>query len=619
MEKHTDGPSTAKSSIKRKPVLQATHSGHLEQQHVHTPQDALDEQTAVFQAMSLEPPPGLVESSSSQASGSTYSPTYHGTLTESIPSTPTTPLSPSLASPDEPSKAGKFLKTAMQDVRHFAGGLINHPYEATKHYSILRHSHGLVYYSGPYTSLAITIFSDRGIPPDRTLWLQRRGFSGKTGLKVGGLLGARSTWIDITPTSQATPDQLNPSDERAWQRDIEKFLRKPPKEIRSHQVRETDVLRIPSEADDGYLRVVLCTAAGKKVLCGSPIFRLASSSTDSSSVRGASLLTMPVEVGIRVASAMASAAATTALSPVATTAKTYATSQVSRVYQPSAVAQQAFSSAVDRSGVMDRMSDANQQYSTTREASYSALHQDTYDALARPSIVGPDTGPESPFPVRFSGKVIPGTGTSSAQFNLPTANLSGVPDDILFRYHGVYFGWAEVELPKKVAIEKNIPKEWHQAVIYISPDPTSRRSVVQTNTVRVYLMHEFKGETFLTAKLSVMLMGYMREMDQVSPMQTPDVEAQLFDIYKDLAVAAASLARPEWQAEATLNRLKSAASSRSLNERYVDLRQSSQRQIDRIPVYRLGIRTEGAELKDRLIGKGGVWISRQTLTHASTV
>lgn len=619
MEQHTDAPNITKSSIRRKPVLRTALTDSLEQQHGETSQSPLDEQTAVFQAMSLEPPPGLVESPSSHTPDSTYGPTYHGNLTESFPSTPTTPLSPTIAPPNEPSKAGKYLKTAMEDVRHFAGGLISHPYESTKHYSILRHSHGLVYYNGPYTNLAITIFSDREIPRDRTLWLQRRGFSGKTGLKVGGLLGARSTWIDITPIIQATPDQLNPSDERAWQRDIDKFLKKAPKDVRSHRTRETDILRIPSEADDGYLRVVLCTAAGKKVLCGSPIFRLASSSTDSSSLRGASLLTMPVEVGIRVASAMASAAATTALAPVAATAKTYTSTQVSRVYQPSAVAQQAFTSAVDRSGVTDRFSQANQQYSTSRETSYNALQRDTYDSLARPSIVGLDTGPESPFPVRFSGKVIPGTGASLAQFNLPTANLSGVSEDILLQYHGVYFGWAEVELPKKVAIEKNIPKEWHQAVIYISPDPTSRKSVVQTNTVRVYVIHEFKAETFLTAKLSVMLMGYMREMDQVSPIQTPDVDAQLFDIYKDIAVTAASLARPEWQAETTLDRVKSASSSRSLNERYVELRQTSQRQLDRVPVHLLGIRTEGAGLKDRLIGHGGVWISRQPLTHVSTV
>lgn len=519
-----------------------------------------------------------------------------------------TPLSPTgnVTSPTQ----SKFA-TAFQEARYFAGGLIAHPYESTKHYSILRHSHGLVYYSGSTTSLAITIFSDQELPADRTLWLQRRGFSGNTGMKIGGLLGARSSWIDVTPTVKATADQVNPNDERAWQRDIKKFLKKASKDVRNHRVRETNILRIPTDADDGYLRVVLCTNQGKKVLCGSPVFRLASSSTDSSTLRGSSLMTMPLEAGLKIASIAGKTAVNTYTGALASTAKTTVTNQVSAIYQPSFVAQEAMTRAYDESGITDRIDNMNKQYGDARDGSFHVQTGESYDALARPDIVGDDSGPVAPFPIRFHGKVVTGTGKGKASLNMPTANLSGVPEEILLKHRGVFFGWAAINLPQKLAAEKKISDEWHKAVIFISPDMDGRRTVVQRNTVRVYLIHDFQSVQFLDAKLSVIVMGYLRTIEQLQAGEEPDVEAQMFDLYKDVTVTTASLSRPAWAAATTLERVKSAQSSRNLTERYVDFRQTTQKQIDRVPVHRLGVRTEGAALKDRLIGNGGVWIPRQ--------
>ncbi|KAF1989888.1 hypothetical protein K402DRAFT_300580, partial [Aulographum hederae CBS 113979] len=183
------------------------------------------------------------------------------------------------------------------DVQHFASGLISRPYESTKHYTILRHTYGIVFYRGPSTTVAITVFADRPLPLDRTIWLQRRGFSGSTGLKIGAALGSKGNWIDVTPIPSIDSKDLDPVDERAWTRDVSKFLHKTTddKPLCSHLPRETAVIRIPYPADDGYFRLVLC--AGKKTLCGSPVFRLASLSTDSSSIRGASLATLPIELG----------------------------------------------------------------------------------------------------------------------------------------------------------------------------------------------------------------------------------------------------------------------------------------------------------------------------------
>ena len=586
----------------------------------------VEEHTALLQAMSLESPPGAQNSQVPSETPSILVKLPTSLSTDSslhshdlgrMPSTPVTPLTPTTTNSSSSSQT-KFV-SVLQGVRHFAGGLISHPYESTRHYSILRHSVGIVYYSGSSTNLAITIFSDRELPHDRTLWLQRRGISGKAGMRLGGLLGARSTWLDVTPSVKATAEQVNQTDERAWQRDIKKFLKKAPKEIRSHRPRETDILRIPCDADDGYLRVVLCTGEGKRTLCGSPIFRLASSSTDFSVIRGSSLKLMPLEAGVKLAAVVGRNVVTATAGPYVSTARAAVTNQISSVYQPSALVQQAVTTVYEQTGVQDRLHHINEQYDKTRGDTYNPAEMAVYDALARPELVGATSGPVAPFPVLFQGKVVTGSGRSRASLNMPTANLTGVSEDTLLRYRGVFLGWAAVNLPPKLAVEKDISDEWRQAIITFSPDSERRKTVIHKNDVRVYLVHNFGNADFIGAKLSVIMMGYLRAIEELQPGQHRDLEKQLFDFYKDVSITNASLGRPAWAAEATLDRVRSEASNRSFSERYVDLRMGAQRHIDRVPLHRLGVRTDGATLKDRLIGQGGVWIPRSPLTHTATV
>jgi hypothetical protein len=74
-------------------------------------------------------------------------------------------------------------------------------------------------------------------------------------------------------------------------------------------LRETAIAHIPVEAGDGYYRLVLCADATKKVvLCPSPVFGLMSMTTRPSSIRGASLSTLLLEVGARALSGAAKAA-----------------------------------------------------------------------------------------------------------------------------------------------------------------------------------------------------------------------------------------------------------------------------------------------------------------------
>lgn len=215
---------------------------------------------------------------------------------------------PADAEASRSAKVKNALETAYSDAKHFAGGLISHPHESTRHYSVLRQSLGLVYYRGPMTNVVITILSDRPLPDDRTIWLQRRGFSGSTGLAIGAAFGARNAWIDVTPVTQRTPDQLLKDQERAWQRDISTFSKKVRdlKHLCDHNPRETMVIRIPHAAEDGYFRILVCSS--RKVLCPSPTFRYASTSMDPGSLRGASLLTLSLELGLKVGARMANTA-----------------------------------------------------------------------------------------------------------------------------------------------------------------------------------------------------------------------------------------------------------------------------------------------------------------------
>jgi hypothetical protein len=536
--------------------------------------------------------------------------TGHGTsLASPVEETSTEEPGPTQAGTTT-AKGSKF-KYAIGEIKHFAGGLITHPYEATKHYSVLRHSHGFVFYQGPTTSVAITVLSDQPLPLDRKLWLQKRGFSGKTGMKVG-TLGTRSAWIDVTPSIDATADLLPPDNERAWQRDIAKFIKKArnTKNLSNHCPYETHIVRIPHVAEDGYFRIVLC--AGRKVLCPSPIFRYASSSLDPSVLRGASLRTLPLELGVRVGSLVAHSAANTAaagaLQPAVSTVQ-----NVVQPYQYGGVTRWATSTAYNSSGAADRVNSTvesiNQQYGEKRELEARSATGGAEDIIG---LVGGDDGPEAPYPIRFSAKVAPGFQTDKQRSPGPTARLVDVPQDTLLRLSGIYIGWASLSKTKGIS-EPSIPNEalekWFQAVITVTPERDKTVAVVETKRVDVHILHDFVDAFFFNTKVSLTIMGCIRPADY-SPTSAPDLESQQKQFQDDISIVERSLNRVAWQPDAVLERIKSASSGRSFTERVADARQTGQKQLDRVPVHRLGVRTNSMGLKDQLIGNGGICIRR---------
>ncbi|KAK2017611.1 hypothetical protein LZ32DRAFT_576522 [Colletotrichum eremochloae] len=503
-----------------------------------------------------------------------------------------------------------FWQTALEETKYFAGGLVSHPFEYTKHYSILRHSGALVWYRGPSTSVTVTVFSDAPLPPTRTVWLQQRGFSGSMGMNLKSLVGATTSWLDVTPSTRAAPADLPAADERGCQRDMKKFLKKAPRNLAAHVPRETYVVRIPAAADDGYFRLVLCSGGNgngnggggkRKVLCPSPVFRVASTSTDASVFRGASLASMPLEVGIKAGSVVAATV-------------------VNKYVGPVAAVVQARAKNLSKAGVVTKhathIAACEDRYAAVRGAGYDAWQSSGGGdggggggggggfQEAPPEVVGSDDGPSEPFPIKFGGKVTRGTGRGGMELGVPTANLTDVPEDVRLRMRGVYFGWARV-VPGP-GVPEGLSTEWHESIVTVGPAPYATPRVAAKNVATAHLIHEFGGALFLGARLEVLVMGQLR----ASAPPADGSDAALAAYAADVLLAVASLSRDNWGPAETRERLRAARSEMSLADRYVETRDRVQKQIDRVPLHLAGVRTEGAALRDRAFGNGGLWIPR---------
>ncbi|KAG6138189.1 riboflavin kinase [Claviceps purpurea] len=176
----------------------------------------------------------------------------------------------------------------------------------------------------------------------------------------------------------------------------------------------------------------------------------------------------------------------------------------------------------------------------------------------RPSIVGPDSGPERPFPYRMEGKVIAGFGRGSKELGIPTANLpvdSTQTPWIDAISSGVYFGYASLQSIPSSHAESTSSSSGPSApapVSGIGPEPALFPMVMSIgynpfykNTVRsaeVHILHKFEAD-FYGAHMRLLIVGFIREeKDYVSR------EALIEDIEEDCRVARRSLGRGAWGA-----------------------------------------------------------------------
>ncbi|GAB1315776.1 riboflavin kinase [Madurella fahalii] len=217
----------------------------------------------------------------------------------------------------------------------------------------------------------------------------------------------------------------------------------------------------------------------------------------------------------------------------------------------------------------------------------------------RPIIVGPDSGPVPPYPLRMSGLVISGFGRGSKELGIPTANLP--VDDTVTPWistipSGVYFGWASLRLPpshpdcatnttsstttattttttatpappaaaatpaqENTAQQNGTPAQGeaeakaeagagagegaeggyqvYPMVMSIGYNPFYKNTV---RSAEVHVLHKF-GADFYGVEMRLLILGFIREEKDYS-----GLEALIADIEFDCEVARQSLVREGW-------------------------------------------------------------------------
>ncbi|KAK3955196.1 hypothetical protein QBC32DRAFT_311275 [Pseudoneurospora amorphoporcata] len=197
----------------------------------------------------------------------------------------------------------------------------------------------------------------------------------------------------------------------------------------------------------------------------------------------------------------------------------------------------------------------------------------------RPLLIGPPTGPETPFPFRMEGKVISGFGRGSKELGIPTANLP-VDDETTWIKNidsGIYFGWASLKLPashpNSVLYQKPptsepvmepvsaaVPQQRQQSELSAKEEKERDQQTGQwqiypmvmsigynpfyKNTVRsaeVHVLEKF-GADFYGVEMRLLITGFIRNEKDYS-----GLEALIADIEFDCEVARHSLARKGWR------------------------------------------------------------------------
>ncbi|KAF9475566.1 hypothetical protein BDN70DRAFT_996328 [Pholiota conissans] len=181
-------------------------------------------------------------------------------------------------------------------------------------YSMVLHTRSWVYYKGVSTMIPISILGQEPLPDGYRIELQRRGWRTSTfgwgaGSVMGGKLGKA---FNVTPEKRGQWDlDIDSERQHKIDKDIRRFLSQADAP-RHHLVLETDYIRIPVASGDGYFRlVVYSSASSHSPVASSPVFRVASLTTEPAKLRGASSSTLVPELFFKSASSTVIGAAPT--------------------------------------------------------------------------------------------------------------------------------------------------------------------------------------------------------------------------------------------------------------------------------------------------------------------
>ncbi|KAK5995196.1 Riboflavin kinase [Cladobotryum mycophilum] len=146
----------------------------------------------------------------------------------------------------------------------------------------------------------------------------------------------------------------------------------------------------------------------------------------------------------------------------------------------------------------------------------------------RPDIVGPESGPESPYPYRMEGKVISGFGRGSKELGIPTANLP-VDDALTPWISDIPSGPPTQLTPGGFTV--------FPMVMSIGYNPFYKNTV---RSAEVHILHDF-AQDFYDAHMRLLILGFIREEKDYK-----SLEALIEDINFDCEVAKKSLGREAW-------------------------------------------------------------------------
>jgi riboflavin kinase len=186
----------------------------------------------------------------------------------------------------------------------------------------------------------------------------------------------------------------------------------------------------------------------------------------------------------------------------------------------------------------------------------------------RPRIVGPETGPEGPYPLKMEGTVISGFGRGSkevssindlrlipyilcvliieslSQLGIPTANLpvdATITPWIESITSGVYFGYAALALPSSHP-DRPSSSSGQKYLVYpmvmsIGYNPFYKNTV---RSAEVHVLSKFTAD-FYDVPMRLLILGFIREEKDYN-----GLEALIEDINIDCEVARTSLLRKGW-------------------------------------------------------------------------
>ena len=170
---------------------------------------------------------------------------------------------------------------------------------------------------------------------------------------------------------------------------------------------------------------------------------------------------------------------------------------------------------------------------------------------------------------------------------------------------------------------------WYEAIISSGPVPYARKTaVIVEQQTTVHLITDFgAGVTFFGSKVEVLVMGFLHP---VLDYRETGPQYRLDTAHQDVVLALASLNRPRWTAQSTLQRMEAAETNadgergltggfrrtkvvekgQEVKEKIIEAKDAVAKQIDRIPVHKVGIRRDDGKARDRYYGTGGYWIPR---------